>query len=73
MSKQRKQLTPRQAPADNKPEEQVAEPVKDAAKPQGGKRYLVTKKSFIDNALRYPGDEVCYSGKAGSNLQLIEE
>ncbi|MBW5406797.1 hypothetical protein FNH25_08105 [Morganella morganii] len=35
-------------------------------------RYIVKKKSFINGRLLYPGEEVEFTGMAGSNLQLIE-
>jgi hypothetical protein len=36
-------------------------------------RYIVLEKSFIDNRIVEPGEEVEYATKPGSNLQLIEE
>lgn len=35
-------------------------------------RYKVLKKSFINGRLLYPGEEVEFTGVAGSNLLLIE-
>ncbi|EMN0344694.1 hypothetical protein ACOJ84_001645 [Morganella morganii] len=35
-------------------------------------RYKVLKKSFINGRLLYPGEEVEFTGMAGSNLLLIE-
>lgn len=35
-------------------------------------RYKVLKKSFINGRLLYPGEEVEFTGMAGSNLFLIE-
>lgn len=35
-------------------------------------RYIVKKKSFINGRLLYPGEEVEFTGMAGSNLFLIE-
>ncbi len=35
-------------------------------------RYKVLKKSFINGRLLYPGEEIEFTGMAGSNLLLIE-
>lgn len=35
-------------------------------------RYKVLKKSFINGRLLYPGEEVEFTGMAGSNLLLVE-
>ncbi len=35
-------------------------------------RYKVLKKSFINGRLLYPGEEIEFTGIAGSNLLLIE-
>jgi hypothetical protein len=37
------------------------------------KSYLVTRKSFIDGHLLEEGDIIKYSGKAGNNLQLLDD
>ena len=36
-------------------------------------RYRVLTKSFINQAIQEPGAIVEYDGKAGSNLELIED
>ncbi len=35
-------------------------------------KYLVLKKSYIDDRLVYVGDVIEFSGVPGDNLQLIE-
>ncbi|WP_447881593.1 hypothetical protein [Serratia fonticola] len=37
------------------------------------KSYLVTRKSFIDGHLLEEGEIIKYSGKAGNNLQLLDD
>lgn len=37
------------------------------------KSYLVTRKSFIDGHLLEEGDIIKYAGKAGNNLQLLDD